>query len=196
MACKAQLSSNEDAAVNSNGIVGTAVRAAGIFWMTRLFALTVVLSMSGLTSAFAAPPPGADEPLGFDLGELALRFSRKIQPPYRGLDPREAKQYLRVHIPPIEPIGGWDRADQRATRTDLIVLICKRLRLPIPEGQEGDGAAFWQALQDFANTQSEEAVHAIIGLFKEIIMEIEPTNFLTERERPGDPLPKQPRTPI
>lgn len=146
----------------------------------------------GVVAAFSVatavePPPGADEPLGFDLGELALRFSRLIQPPYRGTDAREAKQYLRLHLPTIEPIGGWDREDQRATRNDLVVLICQRLRLPVPEGQEGSAAVYWQALSDFASTQSEETVHAIIGLWKEIINEI---NYLA----PTDSLAR--RTPI
>ncbi|MBI5395348.1 MAG: hypothetical protein HZA91_08645 [Verrucomicrobia bacterium] len=142
------------------------------------------------TVLVAAPPPGADEPLGFDLGELALRFSRLIQPPYRGTDAREAKNYLRLHVPIIEPIGGWDRADQRATRNDLVVMICQRLRLPVPEGHETDAGVYWQALSDFASTQSEETVHAIIGLWKEVINRIDPTNFLTQSENLA------PRTPI
>lgn len=170
-----------------NAIATTGVRFGKTNAKRAFCALIVgVVAMFGTATA-AEPPPGADEPLGFDLGELALRFSRLIQPPYRGTDAREAKQYLRLHLPMIEPIGGWDREDQRATRNDLVVLICQRLRLPVPEGQEGSPTAYWQALSDFASTQSEETVHAIIGLWKEVINEI---NQLA----PADGLPK--RTPV
>ena len=164
--------------------------------------LALLTTLGGISVvSSAAPPPGAGENLGFDLGDLALRFSRLIQPPFRGLETRDAKQYLRLHIPPIEPIGGWDRQDQQATRNDLIVIICKRLRLPIPMGHENDAAAYWQALGDFASTQNEETVHAIIGLFKELTNYIDPTNpLLVESEQrfgwdPG-PQPSRRRTPI
>lgn len=161
---------NEDTAVN---IIANTSITLGTPKAKRALR-SFIVGLIGLCSItmVAAPPPGADEPLGFDLGQLAMRFSRLIQPPYRGTDAREAKQYLRLHVPIIEPIGGWDREDQRATRNDLIVLICQRLRLPIPEGQEGDPAVYWQALSDFASTQSEETVHAIIGLWKEVINDL------------------------
>ncbi len=159
-------------------------------WALRSLIVGLVVLMSSVWAAQV--PPGAGEPLGFDLGELALRFSRLIQPPYRGIDPMEAKDYLRLHVPTIEPIGGWGRPDQRTTRNDLVVLICQRLRLPV-EGQ-GDGAGglndlamYWQALSDFASTQSEETVHAIIGLWKEVINEI---SMVTASEELGK------RTPI
>jgi hypothetical protein len=156
--------------VKTIATTGVTLKTTKTMWMFRSFIAGVIALCS--VTLVAAPPPGADEPLGFDLGELALRFSRLIQPPYRGLDARDAKQYLRLHVPTIEPIGGWDRTDQRATRNDLVVLICQRLRLPVPEGQEGDPTVYWQALSDFASTQSEETVHAIIGLWKEVINEV------------------------
>ena len=171
-------------------VVSSTKKSIGIGFRCAL-ALSALLMLDGppasaVTPAEAKPAaPDMNASLKMDLDTLALKFSRKLQPPYRGTDAQEAKRYLRSHMPPLEPIGGWDRKDQQATRTDLTVLVCKQLRLPIPRGQEENPAAYWQALIYFSESQDPEAVQSVFCLFKDTWVSMQPVEetFLTESER-------------
>jgi hypothetical protein len=164
------------------------------------------------------PPPwagGADpggESLGRTRGEMALKFARTIQPPYRGNDVREAVLFLMMRFPPVMPVGGWGDLDLPASRDDLVQLICRYLRLPIPNDKMEDPAAYWQALMDYIGSTNEQSVHANLGLFRELWADLLfRDNYLTESERDtmngsfdpankrpnsSEPQPGRARTPI
>ncbi|MBM3887723.1 MAG: hypothetical protein FJ388_01220 [Verrucomicrobia bacterium] len=178
------------------------------FWSVRSLALLLVTLVVGSWTVNAAQPGGQrngpkgndwDEPMGLTLGQLAIKFSTKLTPPFIAHDEREAKAFLAQHIPPIIVPGGWDRENQQATVGDLMVILGQQLRLPVSDPLSAGPEEFYQALVDTTGTTegADQIYLSFIGLWKDLWMGIIPTYFLaTENMMRPARLTPLPRTPI
>ena len=131
-------------------------------WIPMVAAL-VVMSIAGpmaLAADAPPPPPPVTQELGYTQAQLAFKIATLLG--FSGGDSTDAMNFLKNHVPPAVPLGGWDLGKQ-ATVGDLTVCFCQLLGIsPITPGGQAPTANDYQSAMLGIGVSNPASVQAAI----------------------------------